>query len=852
MRAAIDIAAAPDGPPTAVPTVLDPTRLAALDAYAILDTPAEDGFDDIVRLAARLCAAPVALVSLVAADRQWFKARVNFPSCETDLNRSVCQYALIEPDLLVIPDLTADPRTATNPLVTGEPRIRFYAGAPLRLPDGHVLGSLCVIDTVSRPAGLTTDQADDLRALGRQVSGLMEMRRTIRERDVLVAAQRTELRRQRHLDIVARASAALLETRDPSFVLQPILETGAASLGFDQCYIYDVGPNADYLALTHDVGVSEDMRAALRRADLDGPLCGIVVQTGQPLVLENVQESIAPRYDVARQAGIDAFAGYPIQSHGRTVGVISFCASDEAVFDAEALAFFGTMARFLSVVRERLDDEKAMHGSEERYRALLATAGSSIYRMSADWKRVLDLDGEVHLQSPEPDMDWLERYNEPADRPGIMAAVEDAIRRQGPFEHEHRVRRADGSIGWVLSRAVPILDQHGTLVEWFGSVTDITERREAQEALRESEAQARAAAVRRKALIDLGDHLRDAKTDREMSLKAAEIVGQTLGGNRAGYGELDPTVTFVTIRQDNASPGEVSVVGNHSFANYGDVGPEIARGEPVIVYDVAADPRTVTKVDTFAAINLKAMLNVPVQERGRTVGLIFVHSPVERAWTQEEVAFARNVADRVQVGIARLRAEEQQVILNGELSHRLKNTLAMVQGIASQTLRSVPDQAPVQAFTERLIALSQAHDVLMQDSWAEAPIRSVVDKVLALQTSLDRFRIEGPSLALSPQATLSLSLLLHELTTNAVKYGALSVEGGIVHVAWRIEEGVDRSVVLTWKERGGPPATAPTRRGFGARLIQVGLVGTRDTRLSYSATGLDAEFRAPISQVVAS
>lgn len=117
---------------------------------------------------------------------------------------------------------------------------------------------------------------------------------------------------------------------------------------------------------------------------------------------------------------------------------------------------------------------------------------------------------------------------------------------------------------------------------------------------------------------------------------------------------------------------------------------------------------------------------------------------------------------------------------------------------------------------------------------------------------LDRFTIKGPNLALAPQATLSLSLLLHELTTNAIKYGALSVEGGRVDVAWRIEEGAEAVVVLSWREHGGPPATAPARRGFGARLIQTGLVGTRDTHLDYSSTGLVAEFRAPTSHVVSS
>ncbi len=149
-----------------------------------------------MRLATRLCATPVALVSLVTADRQWFKARINFPACETDLDHSVCKFALIEPDLLVIPDLTKDARTAANPLVTGDPQIRFYGGAPLKTSSGHVLGSLCVIDTVPRPEGLTPAQADDLRALARQVVELLELRRSLneqrgvaREREALVATQ---------------------------------------------------------------------------------------------------------------------------------------------------------------------------------------------------------------------------------------------------------------------------------------------------------------------------------------------------------------------------------------------------------------------------------------------------------------------------------------------------------------------------------------------------------------------------------------------------------------------------------------------------------------------------------------
>lgn len=123
----------------------DRDRLSALAGYDILDTAPEQGDDDIVRLACDLCAAPVAVVSLVDDHRQWFKARIGFGPCETDLGQSVCAHALAHgvDDLLVIPDLTADPRTAANPLVTGAPHLRFYAGAPLPGAGGMVLGSLC-------------------------------------------------------------------------------------------------------------------------------------------------------------------------------------------------------------------------------------------------------------------------------------------------------------------------------------------------------------------------------------------------------------------------------------------------------------------------------------------------------------------------------------------------------------------------------------------------------------------------------------------------------------------------------------------------------------------------------------
>ena len=147
--------------------VHDPQRLQILEDYDILDTPPEPGFDDVVTLARQICKTPIALVSLVDRDRQWFKAVSGLDICETPINQSVCAHALAQRETLNIPDLTLDARTRDNSLVTGEPFIRFYAGAPLIAASGLVIGTICVIDTVPRSGGLDVGQITAIEALAR-------------------------------------------------------------------------------------------------------------------------------------------------------------------------------------------------------------------------------------------------------------------------------------------------------------------------------------------------------------------------------------------------------------------------------------------------------------------------------------------------------------------------------------------------------------------------------------------------------------------------------------------------------------------------------------------------------------
>jgi two-component sensor histidine kinase len=227
----------------------------------------------------------------------------------------------------------------------------------------------------------------------------------------------------------------------------------------------------------------------------------------------------------------------------------------------------------------------------------------------------------------------------------------------------------------------------------------------------------------------------------------------------------------------------------------------------------------------------------------------FVYAPILGS-SQEVVGIFVEGSDVTQ----HVKNEEHLQLINNELQHRVKNTLTVIGAIASQTFKGADVDGRVAAFQARLAAFAKAHDSLTSDHWATATLAAVIEGALVPhRTGEGRFKISGPAVTLGAKQAISLALAVHELGTNAIKYGALSRHLGRIKVSWKIETfDRDPTLVLLWEESGGPAVNKPTKGGFGSRLIEGvvrGDLGGQST-LHYRPSGLVCEVTAPLSKLI--
>ena len=324
--------------------------------------------------------------------------------------------------------------------------------------------------------------------------------------------------------------------------------------------------------------------------------------------------------------------------------------------------------------------------------------------------------------------------------------------------------------------------------------------------------------LRRTALLDLGDRLRDMTDEQEIAALASETLGRTLGVTQAGHGYLDRDGLVIDVRAGWGSHDEQSLVGRWHLDDFGRFAEELRRGEIVVIEDCRTHP-AVSDLAPLEKVGARASLNVPLIERGRVKAVMCVHDAKPRTWTKDEIRFVRGVADRTYAAIDRTRSEAERNLVTRELAHRMKNLLAIAQVIAGQSLRHASTlEEGRRSVTDRLTALGRAQDMLTDLATEGAGIRAVVRQALAAHVADDaQLRVEGPDTGLHGQQVLGLTLALHELATNAGKYGALSVPEGSIDISWTIAR--DHAFSFVWKETGGPAVVMPHHTGFGSQIL---------------------------------
>ena len=675
----------------------DPARLAALDGYGILDTQAEQGFDDIVLLASRICATPVTLVSLVAGDRQWFKARVGFDPCQTPLSQSVCARALARPGLLVIPDLTLDPRTRDNALVTGEPHLRFYAGARLETPEGIALGTLCVIDGKPRPEGLTPEQAEALQALARQVMAQMELRRSMAARDdALRGAREADTRHRKILD---SAVDYAMVTLDLDGLVTGWSAGAEVILGWSE---------AEMLGRPARVFFTDEDDA-----------------TG---ILEREMKG-------AREEG----RGNDERWHVRKDGSRFFALGEMMPLHADDGGHIG----YLKILRDRTGQRlaaEALQRQTDLLRTVTDHVSEAVFQLDLDgivtfanltahallgWEEGTLVGQDLHEAAHHHHLDGRPFPSSECDFVHAIRMGETLRRRDGTF-----FRRDGRPIDVVCSNA-PVFGG-SELVGAVLTVSDVTDRRQDERRLREMNAELerrvaerQAAEARQRFLLDLTDTLREQGGPRGRMQAAVDALGRYLGVSRVGYGFVEEDGMSVALGTEYVD-GVATLAGTYPLDAFGPGNiANLRKGRTSVYADVEADPDTAGL--GMGAFGIAAIVAVPQVHEGRLRSVVYVNHREPRNWTSDEVSLVVEVSARIWDAVERVRAQGALRALNetlaAQVAERTKERDRIWQ--VSQDMLGVADANGVWVSINpawRRILGWEAHEIVGKTSeWLEHP-----------------------------------------------------------------------------------------------------------------------------------
>lgn len=364
-------------------------------------------------------------------------------------------------------------------------------------------------------------------------------------------------------------------------------------------------------------------------------------------------------------------------------------------------------------------------------------------------------------------------------------------------------------------------------------------------------------------LLELSDALRPLADPQDIVAAACALLGSHLEADRCCYGEVDAAGDHFTIGRDWTRGRTASARGTYRIDDFGPkLTAEQRAGRTLVMEDALADPRAKGVEATYmAAGGLRATLAVPLMKKGRWIACLFVQQASPRMWTAEEEALLCEVAERTWAAVERARVEwalresERRLrMLVTELQHRVRNILTVVRSVFSRTFDRRGDQEEMaDHFKGRLDSLARSQIVVTQTPAGTADLENLIRDELMSVGAHDgpQVRIEGPDVLLNSKAAESLGLAVHELTTNAIKYGALRMPGATLNIFWTVDldQGGQRILMLCWDEQGVPAVSInPSHEGFGRELIEDALpyrLGA-ETKLEFRGGGIRCSIAMPL------
>ncbi|HRM00021.1 MAG TPA: PAS domain S-box protein, partial [Acidovorax sp.] len=660
-------------------------RLQALQSYGILDTLPEEAFDQLATLAARVCDCPMAVVNFVDSERQWFKASVGVPFAQTDRAIAFCAHALDgsrEP--VVVPDAIQHPVFATNPLVLGEPCVRFYTCVPLVSPEGFTVGTLAVLDTV--PRNLGPEQIEGLKILADQAMVQLELRRQKR-----ALAELVQERDRMHAELLKQGQALRVAGR--------IARVGGWTVDIATRQLTWSQEIADAYGLSHRVCSLAD---ALQ-------LYTPPHRETMRLAFDACMAQGTP-FDVEAEVAMPGGACYWVRTAGQAARN-----ADGHIAHVQG-AFQDITAQFQA--------QQARRESEERFLLVSRATADAVW----DWNLVTDLmrwnEGMQNLfgvpldQLPPDSTSWTLRLH-PEDAEHTLHGIHAAI--DGTAQHwsaEYRFQRQDGSYAWVLDRGFLIRDAGGKAVRMVGGMTDISAQKLAElDAQRDAQNHAELLQVQQRI------------SSMDMPLpEVLQLVASTVLRQTEARGAMVELLEGRQLLAQASAGDHVRPVGNLLAVDESLLWPALSRGQTVVCNDTEAEGWDMASMPHRHGV--RSVMAVPLRAGEAVVGSLKVTSDKRNAFSRRDVAHLEILTESLGAMVqlrhvaAQLHASELQYrMLFDELPHPM-----WVYDKESLRLQAV-NQAMVThyGYTEAELLSMQMTDLLPAERRAD--IQAIIDAV---------------------------------------------------------------------------------------------------------------------------